>query len=360
MSDLIQTWVRPAVQAMSPYRAGDASGMIKLDAMENPYRLPDALTDEWLRTFKSVAINRYPDPVANNLKQVMRKTLGISRDRGLLLGNGSDEIILMLAQAMGGEGRVFMSLEPSFTMYRMIALTNGLDYSGVNLSTGDFSIDHDATLAAINNRQPAVVFIANPNNPTGNTHSLDALRSISQACPGLCIIDEAYAPFTEMQADALLDELDNVLIMRTVSKMGLAGLRLGYLIGSLDWINELEKVRLPYNINVLTQCAAEFMLQHKGVFDDQAKLICQHRQQLYDDLSAAGNIEVWPSEANFLLFRVSGRDGKTVFEALRDQKILVRNFGTDHPGLHNCLRVTVGTAEENRRFLKALDIAPGV
>lgn len=339
---------------MSAYHVGDAAGMVKLDAMENPYRLPDSLLEDWASILKSAEINRYPDPAAAALKTLMREALDIPADKGLLLGNGSDEIILMLAQALGGDNRSFMSLEPAFVMYRMIAAMNGLSYASIDLRQGDFSIDMDGTLARIDAVQPAVVFIANPNNPTGNIHTLDTLHDIARVCPGLLVVDEAYAPFTDMRADALLAEYEHVLIMRTVSKMGLAGLRLGYLIGSERWINELEKVRLPYNINILTQCAAEFALHNKVVFDGQAKQIRRDRQQLYEDLAAMPGVEVWPSEANFLLFRVTGRHGSDVFDALRKQHILIKNLSNGHPSLQDCLRVTVGTVDENSRFLQAL------
>lgn len=342
---------------MSAYHVADATGMIKLDAMENPYSLPESLLSEWAERVKSVDINRYPDPGAEQLKQVMRDQLRLPQNTGLILGNGSDEIIQMLAMAFGGAGRSFMSMEPTFVMYRMIAAMNGLEYINVELNTDDFSFDMEKTIQLIEKHQPAVVFIANPNNPTGNIHSMDELRKIAAVCPGVLIIDEAYAPFTDMTAEPLLEEFSNVLIMRTVSKMGLAGLRLGYLIGDEQWIAELDKVRLPYNINVLTQAAAIFALENRGIFDDQARLLRRDREAMLTSLSENPHVHAWPSEANFILFKIvdSKLSATEVFESLKSQGVLIKNLSNGHSALQNCLRVTVGTTEENACFLEALN-----
>jgi len=350
----IADWVRPAVQQLSAYHVADANGMIKLDAMENPYELPAELAQGWLAVMQSAALNRYPDPGAEALKLALRQSSDIPADAQLILGNGSDEIIQMLALALGGAAGGFLSPEPGFVMYRLIAAMNGLPYTGVALNSEDFSLDLPATVQAIHDQQPAVVFIANPNNPTGNIHSLQQLREIAAVCPGLLVIDEAYAPFTDMSAAALVSEYDHVLVMRTVSKMGLAGLRLGYLFGNPAWLEQLEKVRLPYNINVLTQLSASFALEHHSVFDQQAGLIRQSRTALYQQLSAMSELTVWPSEANFILFRAQSCAATAVFTALKDEGILIKLLDGAHPLLEDCLRVTVGTQEENQRFVEAL------
>lgn len=355
-------WIRPAVQDMSAYQVADAKGMIKLDAMENPYCLPPELVEQWVVSVQEAELNRYPDSGAGRLKQTIRLFLDLPKSTGLILGNGSDEIIQMLALAFGGQDSCFMSVEPTFVMYRIIAEMSGLAYECVNLKDKDFSLDLSATVQAIKEIQPAVVFIATPNNPTGNIHDLDDLRQLAQACPGVMVIDEAYAPFTDMTAEALLDEFSHVLIMRTVSKMGLAGLRLGYLMGDAGWIDEIEKVRLPYNINVLTQCTAVFALENKAVFDDQAELIRFARADLYASLSELPDLTVWPSEANFILFRTDAAESLKVFEALKQKGILIKSLDAGHDLLQNCLRVTVGTDEENRCFIAALKeiLAEGV
>jgi len=353
-SDRISRWLRPAVSKMSAYAVADAEGMVKLDAMENPYCLPEALRDKWAESLRTIDINRYPDPAANALKQSMRANLALPDDTGLILGNGSDEIIQMLALALGGEGRAFMSVEPAFVMYRMIAQMNGLKYISTDLRTDDFSIDMPSTLSMIEMQQPAVVFIANPNNPTGNIHTLEELREIARVTPGLLIIDEAYAPFTDRTSLPLLQEFSHVLIMRTVSKMGLAGLRLGYLLGDRRWIDELDKVRLPYNINVLSQRAAQFALNHHKLFDQQAEQVRADRQSMIESLGVLPQVEVWPSEANFLLFRVPAGMGPGVHRSLKQQQVLIKSLSGGHVHLQDCLRVTVGTPEENQRFLSAL------
>jgi len=303
---------------------------------------------------RDVQVNRYPDPACAELKEDLKLLMGVDPRHQVVLGNGSDEIILMLAQALGGPDRCFMSPEPSFVMYRLIAAMNGLAYEGVPLEATDFSLHASTAIRAIEDRQPAVVFVANPNNPTGNIHDLDTLGQLAEVCPGILVIDEAYAPFTDVTAAELVEEYSNVLIMRTVSKMGLAGLRLGYLFGDEGWIGELEKVRLPYNINVLTQISARFALDNKPVFDRQAEQICSSRSRLYSSLSRVAGLSVWPSEANFILFRVEQGTSGRVFEALKQQNILIKSLDGSHPLLRNCLRVTVGSEEENRRFVAAM------
>jgi histidinol-phosphate aminotransferase len=352
--DRIAQWLRPAVANMTAYAVADASGMVKLDAMENPYELPVELRTEWAEQLKQIAVNRYPDPGARKLKLIMREQLSLPAESGMILGNGSDEIIQMLALALGGEGRLFMSLEPAFVMYRLIALMNGLQYTSVDLRKKDFSIDMAATLELIQQQQPAVVFVANPNNPTGNIHNLDELRQIAQAVPGLMVVDEAYEPFTDVTALPLMEEFDHVMVMRTVSKMGLAGLRLGYLLGSQAWIEQLEKVRLPYNINILSQHAAIFALEHIQTFKDQASRIRSDRQKMFTILETMSSIQVWPSESNFILLRVPEGQGSNVYEQLKQRGILVKLLDGAHPHLRDCLRITVGSVAENERFLEDL------
>jgi histidinol-phosphate aminotransferase len=352
--DRIEHWLRPAVADLSAYAVADASGMIKLDAMENPYSLPAELRPAWAESLQKVAVNRYPDPGAVKLKSMMREQLCLPPQSGIVLGNGSDEIIQMLALALGGAGKSFLSFEPAFVMYRLIALMNGLDYVSLDLQQDDFSIDLPKAVEFIKQRQPAVVFIANPNNPTGNTHDLDTLRQIAEVSPGIMVVDEAYEPFTDITALALLDEFDHVMVMRTVSKMGLAGLRLGYLLADQRWTEQLEKVRLPYNVNVLSQQAAIFALEHIEVFKDQAAQIRVDRQKMYNALKDMSSLEVWPSEANFILFRVPPGQGKSIHQGLKRQRILLKSLDGGHPGLHDCLRVTVGTAEENQKFIAAM------
>ncbi len=345
--------VRPSIRALSAYHVPDATGLIKLDAMENPYPLPLELRESWLAALREQALNRYPDPQASAVQAALRTTMGIPADMDLVLGNGSDELIQMLALALGGSGRVLLSFDPGFVMYRLIALFAGLDYVGVPLCVDDFALDADAALAAIDTHQPVVTFIAYPNNPTGNLFNAETLARIIQASPGLVVIDEAYAPFTDHSFLPRLGEWPNLLVLRTVSKMGLAGLRLGYLAGPPAWIREIDKTRLPYNINVLTQASAVFALRHAEVFEAQTRAIRAEREQLTTALMAMDGVRVYPSEANFLLLRMPAGTAGPVFEGLKKRGVLIKKLDGAHPQLHDCLRVTVGTAADNQAFLAA-------
>ena len=271
MSARLESLVRPEIRALRAYHVPESSGLIKLDAMENPYTWPESLQAEWLETLLGLELNRYPDPQGRALQAALREAMEIPENMGLLLGNGSDELIQMLALAVAAPGRKILSVDPGFVMYRMIGLFVGLDYVGVPLQAEDFSIDLPAVLEAIEREQPALVYLAYPNNPTGNRFDADDMVRIIEAAPGLVVVDEAYAPFTDSSFLGLVGDWDNLLVMRTVSKMGLAGLRLGYLVGPPDWLAEIDKVRLPYNINVLTQVSAAFALRHKAVFDEQTR-----------------------------------------------------------------------------------------
>ncbi len=346
--------VRPEIRALSAYHVPDAAGLIKLDAMENPYPWPDALKTEWLEALRCVELNRYPDPGGRAVQQALRDAMGIPDAMGLLLGNGSDELIQMLALTLARPGRKVLSLDPGFVMYRMIALFAGMDYLGVPLGAADFSLDLPAVLQAMERERPVLTFIAYPNNPTGNLFDPQAIAAVIAAAPGLVIVDEAYAPFTEASFLSRLGEWPNLLVMRTVSKMGLAGLRLGYLAGPRDWLDEIDKTRLPYNINVLTQASAAFALRHKAVLDGQTAAIRAERSRLFAALGAMPGLYPYPSEANFILVRMPGGRADSIFEGLKRRGVLVKNLNRAHPLLADCLRVTVGTPEENGIFLSTL------
>ncbi|WP_058555787.1 histidinol-phosphate transaminase [Thiohalocapsa sp. ML1] len=346
--------IRPDIQALRAYHVPDSAGLIKLDAMENPYAWPEALRDDWLAALRDAPLNRYPDPQGRELQQALREAMGIPAEMALLLGNGSDELIQMLALAVAQPGRKVLSLDPGFVMYRMIGLFAGMDYVGVPLRAADFALDLDATLAAIEREQPALTFIAYPNNPTGNLFDAAAIERVIEACPGLVIVDEAYAPFTDASFLPRLGEWPNLLVMRTVSKMGLAGLRLGYLAGPAEWLTQVDKVRLPYNINVLTQASAAFALRHRDRLDAQTAAIRAERGRLYDALSALAGIFPYPSDANFILARTAPGRAGAVFDGLLARGVLIKKLDGAHPLLADCLRLTVGTPDENASLLAAL------
>jgi histidinol-phosphate aminotransferase len=284
----------------------------------------------------------------------LREAMGIPESMGLLLGNGSDELIQMLAMTVGGPGRKVLSLDPGFVMYRMIATFTGMGYVGVPLRPDGFGLDLPAVLEAMEVEQPVLTYIAYPNNPTGNLFAARDIERIIEAAPGLVILDEAYAPFTDASFLPRLGEWPNLMVMRTVSKMGLAGLRLGYLAGPPEWIAEIDKTRLPYNINALTQASATLALRHRALFDAQTAAIRAERARLFAGLSALDGVHPYPSEANFILLRVTGGGADAVFAGLKGQGVLVKNLHGSHALLADCLRVTVGRPEENDALLAAL------
>jgi histidinol-phosphate aminotransferase len=343
--------IRQEILALHAYHVPPASNMIKLDAMENPYSLPQEIRDEIARLVADAAINRYPDAGASQLKAGIAKATNLPPGMDILLGNGSDEIIQLLALAVAKPGAVLLSIEPSFVMYKMIAAFVGMKYVGVPLAQ-DFSLDLPATLDAIKREQPALVFLAYPNNPTGNSFDADAIKQIIQAVPGLVVIDEAYYAFASDSFIPHLAHYDNLLVMRTFSKLGMAGLRLGFLAGATAWLGQLEKLRLPYNVGVLPQLVAAKLLEHHDVLLAQAESIKQERSKLQAALSAVAGVSAYPSDANFILFRVAR--ATQVFEGLKQHGVLIKNLNGGHPALIDCLRVTVGTAGENQKFITAL------
>ena len=347
------SWVRPEIQALTAYHVPDPGNMIKLDAMENPYRWPEPLVDEWLDVLRQVELNRYPDPSARSLAERLRQFMQVPAGMQLVLGNGSDELIQMLALAVAERGRVIMAPDPTFVMYRMIAEFAGMQYASLPLAD-DFSLDVETMLAAIAVQQPAIVFLAYPNNPTGTLFESDAVEAVIKAAPGLVVVDEAYSPFTDATFMSRLGEFSNLLVLRTVSKMGLAGLRLGMLSGPAEWLGEIDKVRLPYNINVLTQASALFALQHQDMLDKQTAQIRLDRAGLYSALEMLDGIEPYPSEANFILFKTPAGQADLIFGNLKANGVLIKNLNPAGGRLKDCLRVTVGTPDENGAFLAAL------
>lgn len=344
--------IRPEVRAMSAYPVPDDTGFIKLDAMENPYRLPDDLRAALGHRLSEVALNRYPAPRPAQLIEKLSRTMGVPDGMGVLLGNGSDEIISMIATASARPGAVVLAPTPGFVMYEMSARFAGLEFVGVPLRA-DFSLDVPAMLAAIATHRPAVVYLAYPNNPTGNLFGDDEIETLVRAASdSLVVIDEAYQPFAGKTWMSRLTEFPNLLVMRTVSKLGLAGIRLGYAAGSPAWLNELDKVRPPYNINVLTQACADFLLDHLDVLDAQAASLREARGSLAAAVAALPGVTVFPSDANFLLVRVP--DGPKTHAGLLARKVLVKNVGKMHVLLANCLRLTVSTPTENAALVEAL------
>lgn len=343
--------LREEILALHAYHVPDSEGYTKLDAMENPYLLPQNLRDEIAGLVANAAVNRYPDPGASSLKKKICEVTHLPQGMDVLLGNGSDEIIQLLAMAVNKPGAKLLSVEPSFVMYKMIATFTGMPYVGVPLAE-NFALDMPQMLATIKREQPALIFLAYPNNPTGNSFAAHEVVQIIEAAQGLVVVDEAYYAFADDSFIPSLADYPNLLVMRTFSKLGMAGLRLGFLAGSTAWLNELEKLRLPYNVGVLPQLVAEKLLEHHDVLLQQAEQIKRDRTKLFGQLSAIAGVQVYPSAANFLLFRVA--NATAVFNGLKQRGVLIKNLNGGHPMLKDCLRVTVGTAQENEKFIAAL------
>jgi histidinol-phosphate aminotransferase len=343
--------IRDEIRALSAYHVPDSLGLVKLDAMENPYALPVELQADIAKLAATAALNRYPDPGAVRLKARLRKVVDIPQGMEVLLGNGSDEIIQMLVMAVAKPGAVVMGVEPSFVMFRMIATFCGVRFAGVPLNA-DFTLNVDRTIAEIAEYQPALIFLAYPNNPTGNLFEAAGMARIIEAAPGLVVVDEAYHAFADKTFLPRLQDYPNLLVMRTLSKSGLAGLRLGLLVGRDTWLAHVDKVRLPYNINVLTQLVAEQVLGQQALLAQQAAAIKSERARLFAELERMPGVQAFPSEANFILFRTGAAE--QVFNDLKQQGVLIKNLHGSHPALADCLRVTVGTPAENDKFQRAL------
>jgi len=343
-----QDLVRPEILALKAYHVPDAQGMVKLDAMENPYSLPESLRAELAERLAHVDLNRYPQPSPQKLREAIARRMDVPRGMEVLLGNGSDELIALLIQALARPGAALMYPSPTFVMYSMGATFNRMKAVAVPLRE-DFTLDAGAFIERMQAEKPALVFIAYPNNPTGVLYPENDLVEIIKACPGLVVIDEAYHVFAGKTFIGRISEFPNLVVIRTVSKLGLAGIRLGYLVGRPEWVAELDKVRPPYNVSVLTQAAALFMLEKLDVLEEQAARIRSERTSLGRELKALKGVTVFPSEANFFLIRVP--DAVRTDEALKRRNVLVKNL---HPGIANGLRITVGTPDENRILLAAL------
>ena len=362
---IIQRRIRQDVQSMHAYAIQDSVGMVKLDAMENPHRLPAALQEALGKRLGALALNRYPTSRVNDLRHALAAYAQMPEGFDIMLGNGSDELISLLAMAcdvaadpVTGRTPVILAPLPGFVMYAMSATLQGLNFVGVPL-TPDFELDEAAMLAAIAEHQPAIVYLAYPNNPTANLWNADSMARVIAAAKSvgcLVVLDEAYQPFSSR---TYLDTIRtnpgahaHVLLMRTMSKFGLAGVRIGYMVGPKVLIAQVDKVRPPYNISVLNYECALFALEHADVFAQQATELRAQRTRLLTALRAMPGLKAWDSDANMILIRVA--DAQYTFDELKARGVLVKNVSKMHPLLAQCLRLTVGTADENTRLLAAL------
>ena len=257
----IEKWLRSDIKNINAYHVPESKNLLKLDAMESPFGVPSNLKEEFLEYIAKAEVNRYPDAASAQLKETLRVLMEIPGEFEMLLGNGSDELIQLLALACN-EGDLIMSFEPSFVMYEMVSKYAHLRYQGIKLDS-NFDINLSESIEAINSKKPKLIFIAYPNNPTGNAFDYDAIIEIIRTTDALVVLDEAYYAYSDRSFLSEISNFSNLVVLRTISKIGFAGLRLGLLIGSKETIAQLNKLRLPYNINILTQASANFLLQDK-------------------------------------------------------------------------------------------------
>ncbi len=351
LADRLRRTLRQDVQGMHAYAVQPSAGLVKVDTMENPFRLPEALQKALGERLGRVAINRYPAERTDDLRAALAVHAGVPEGCALTLGNGSDELITMLSMACDVPGAVFLAPLPGFVMYAMSATLQGIGFVGVPL-TADFELDEAAMLAAIETHRPALVYLAYPNNPTANLWDAGAIERIVSKAPGLVVMDEAYQPFASRDSMPLLERHPHVLVMRTMSKFGLAGVRIGYLIGRREIIEQIDKLRPPFNVSVLNAEAALFALEHEDEYAAQAATIRAERERLVAALQDLPGVRPYPSEANMVLVRVP--DAAAVFARMKARGVLIKNVSALHPLLENCLRITIGTPDENVLTLAAL------
>lgn len=358
LAERMQRFLRADVQGMHGYAVQPSAGLVKVDTMENPFRLPPELRRALGERLAEVALNRYPAERGDDLRAALARHARMPADCDIMLGNGSDELISLLSLACashvtgsGGPIHTVLAPLPGFVMYEMSARLQGLQFAGVPL-TPDFELDEEAMLAAIEQHQPAIIYLAYPNNPTGNLWNDAVIDRVIQAAPGLVVMDEAYQPFAARDSLARLQRYPHLLLMRTMSKFGLAGVRIGYLIGRRELIKELDKLRPPFNISVLNAEAGLFALENLDEYARQAALIRSERARVSAALSDLQGVVPFPSEANMILTRVP--DAAALFAGMKRRGVLVKNVSALHPLLAQCLRITIGTPEENDLMLAAL------
>lgn len=349
---IIQDIVSKEIFEQSGYVAPEQTGAIKMDANENPFTLQEPLKKKLLEEMGRVSLNRYPEAGALKLRERFAQYYGVDKDM-VMLGNGSDELIQVLCLALKGKVNGVLTPVPTFVMYKIIGVNTGNKVVEVPLDK-NFDLDIDAITSKITPTFPALVFLSYPNSPTGNFFNPDKIETIIKKSPGVVILDEAYADFSGKTLFPLLKKYDNLIFLKTLSKLGMASLRLGFLIGNKDIVVQLDKVRLPYNVNCLSQTAANFFLDYREEFAKQVAEIVKRREELYLGMKEIEGITPYPSQANFIFFSCAF-DSNRIYTKLAKAGIIVKNMNT---GLtRNCMRVTVGKLKENEAFLKALKSA---
>lgn len=351
MNKKIENFFREDINFLNEYKILDSKGMIKLDAMENPFDLGANFKISNLSS-GLVNLNRYPDANSKNLRNQLQKKYNLNSQKDVIIGNGSDELIQLICLAFLKIENTVLCPSPSFSMYKSISKVIGLNFEEVPLKE-DFSLDINLMLNKIDEFDPAIIFLAYPNNPTGNLWSKEDIISIIKKSNGVVVIDEAYGDFSGSSFIESLNNYENLLIMKTFSKIGLAGIRLGYLFGDKCIIENINKLRLPFNINSLSQKISELAIENNQHLEIQINEICELRDKLLKNMKEINEIRVFESKTNFVLFKALSGTADDIFKSLLSDKILIKNM-TNAPGLKNCLRVTVGSENENKLFIQSL------
>ena len=346
----IRALIKEEILAQKAYHVDPTSCRIKLDANENPLAIPEKLRARLSALLASIPLNRYPEAGSVRLASRFAKAFGVGEDQ-VMIGNGSDELIQILCTALARPGAGIMIPVPTFAMYRITGVNTGLRVTEVPLD-GAFDLDLAAMREKAASRPPALTFLAYPNNPTGNCFSRERIETVLREASGIVVVDEAYFHFAEKTFLSGVGRQENLVILRTLSKVGFAAMRVAILIGAPALVHELNKVRLPYNLNSLSQAAAGFYLDNEEAFLEQAEKIRRWRGELFSALEAIPGIHPRPTDANFIFFSCDF-DADRVYSKLRERGILIRNFNS--PGaMRGFMRVTVGTREENVEFSEVL------
>jgi len=347
--------VRPDLEDVTPYGAPQLDVPVQLNTNETPYAPPPAFTKKLLERIEALSLHRYPDRRAWELRTALGERFGLPPAQ-VWAANGSNEVLLQLFQAYGGADRTLLLFSPGYSAHPLIARVAGTAVASVDLDD-DFRLTVETATAAVRAHDPAIICLASPNNPTGVLVELEAIRALHDHSNALVIVDEAYVEFSP-QGDAasaatLLAELPRLVVSRTFSKAWrLAGVRLGYLLAPEWVIDDLRKVRLPYHLDAMTQAAGLAALEVADEITAHVEVISAERDRVQAALAAMDQVTVWPSAGNFLLFRTA-MPGPALFEAMLAQGVLIRDFSSG-PRLSGCLRVTIGTPEENDRFIETL------
>ena len=352
IEETIKRIVPKRLRELRPYTAELAAGLVKMDAMELPFSFSDLVLEEFYASLKKLPLNRYPDSSATVLRERLLEVYNLNTDVDVIVGNGSDELIHLLCLLTAGTGNASMLCSaPTFSVYRIASETLGLRYLEVDSNPSDFNLDIGGMIEVVEAESPSLIFVASPNNPTGNSIDSSDLERLCRSTPGLVVLDEAYWRFSRVSSLELIESHENLLILQTLSKIGFAGLRVGMLYGPKAWVDLLHKIRMPYNVNSLSQAGALFALDHEKLVRYNVDWVIKERDWMLAELSGFENLKVWPSKANFILVRTLNRSGFDVFNELKENGFLVKDMSNSHLALQNCLRITIGNHEENTKFL---------